>query len=239
MRDGSLEQTGGRIRLATGPFLWWSFAILALTGEVALWAAIHRQAQGFPAGLRLAWLLGYTPRTIFLAFVLASLLTVVVDFLVKVFVDLPMRRWLAPRNDREDDASHGFGFHLGPTEQLLDQVPGRLLARPRSVPGTLVLTDRRFWFVPSAWDAEPWSVPRGQVRSAKVVPPRGFPSKLLRGLPPQVLLDPGPQAGPRTEFELHNDPDAHSDPRLRFALAEPRRVRSWFDAEPLGASRGV
>jgi hypothetical protein len=237
--DRALEQTGGRIRLATGPFLWWSFAILALTGEMALWMAIHRQARGFPAELRLAWLIGYTPRTVFLAFVLASLLTVVVDVLVKMVLDLPMRRWLAPRNDREDDAYHGFGFHLGPTERVLDEVPARLLARPRSSPGTLVLTDRRVWFFPSAWDAEPWSLPRDQVRSATVVPPSGFLSKLLRGLPPQIHLDPGPLAGPRTEFERYADPDSCSDPRVRFVLAEPRRVRSWFGAQPFGVSRRV
>ncbi|WP_169977416.1 hypothetical protein [Tautonia rosea] len=239
MRDGSVEQTGGRIRLATGRFLWGSFAVLALTGELALWAAIHRQARGFPAGLRLAWLIGYTPRTVFLAFVLASLLTVVVDFLVKILVDLPMRRWLAPRNDHEGDASHGFGFHLGPTEQVLDQVPGRLLTRPRSVPGSLILTDRRFWFVPSAWDAETWSVPRDQVRSATIMPHAGFLGKFLRGVPPQLLLDAGSQAGPTTEFERLDDLDSRSDPRIRFALAEPRRVRSWFESEPSGAFRRV
>ncbi len=237
MRDGLRQQTGERIRLATGPFLWWSFAILALTGELALWAAIHRQARGFPAGLRLAWLIGYTPRTVFLAFVLASLLTVVVDVLVKMLVDLPMRRWLVPRNDREDDAYQGFGFHLGPTEQVLDEVPARMLARPRSLPGTLVLTDRRVWFFPSAWDAEPWSSPRDQVRSATVAPPSGFLSKLLRGLPPQIHLDPGPQAEPSSEFERFADPDSRSDPRVKFVLAEPGRVRSWFVATLPRASR--
>ena len=221
--DGSSEQTGERIRLAFGPFFWRSFALLAFTGELALWTAIRRQAGGFPPGLRLAWLIGYTPRTLFLAFVLALVLTLAVDLFVRALVDAPLRRWLSPRTDREDDAGRGFGFHLDATERVVEEIPARRRGRRQSEPGTLVLTDRRLWFFPSAWDGEPWSVPRDQVHSATLEPVSGISGRLIRGLPPFVRI------------QTSLDPNIPAT----FSLAEPHRVRSWFDAQSASPFRSV
>lgn len=211
-----------RVRLAFGAFLWRSFALLAVLMELALWVMIRRRARGFPRRFRLAWLIGYTPQTLFLAFFLAAVLTLAVDLFVRLVVDRLLRRWLSPITDREDEdqAGRGYGFHLAATERVAASLPARKLGRGRSVPGSLVLTDRTLWFFPSAWDGEPWSVPRDRVRTCRFEPTPGPIGRLLRNLPPRVVVDTGP------------DPDSGPDPVARFALLEPARVRSWFRSRP-------
>lgn len=212
------EQTEQRLQIAFGPFLWRSFAVLALTGEIALWAEIQRQGRGFPPGIRMAWLIRYTPRTLILAFFLAAVLTVLVDLFVRMVIGPPLRRWLSPTAPLEEDDVLGrdFGFHFDATERVINSRPGRRVLRWRSDPGTLVLTDRRVWFFPATWDGEPWSVACEKIRSAALEPPSGFFSGLIRGLPPRLRLDAGPEP----------------EDRATFTLAEPVLVQSWFDSMP-------
>jgi hypothetical protein len=219
--DSSPSPSPGRVRLAFGAFLWRSFVLLAVLGELALWVTIRKRARGFPPQFRLAWLIGYTPQTLFLAFFMAAVATLAVDLFVRVVVDRFLRRWLDPASDRDDEAGRGFGFHLGATERVSDSLPARRLVGRRSEPGSLVLTDQNVWFFPSAWDGEPWSVSRAAIRSVKAEPTPGLMGRLLRNLPPRVVVVPG----------------SGSEAPGRFALLEPRRVLSWFRPDP--ASRGM
>ncbi|QDV38401.1 hypothetical protein [Tautonia plasticadhaerens] len=222
--------TPSRIRLAIGAFLWRSFVLLAVLMELALWAMIRRRARGFPRRFRLAWLIGYTPQALFLAFFLAAVLTLAVDLFVRLVVDRLLRKWLSPITERddEDQAGRGFGFHLAATERVAASLPARKLVGLRSEPGSLVLTDRNLWFFPSAWDGEPWSVPRERVRSARFEPTPGPIGRLLRNLPPRVVVDIGPDPDPG----FVSGPSPGADSMARFALLEPARVRSWFRSRP-------
>lgn len=217
------EHTDGRLQLAFGRFLWRSFVVLALTGEIALWAELQRQGRGFPLGLRMTWLIRYTPKTLILAFFLASILTVLVDLFVRLVIGPPLRRWLSPMAPLEADEVLGrdFGFHLDATERVINSRPGRRVLRWRADPGTLVLTDRRVWFFPATWDGEPWSVACEKVRSASLEPSSGFFSGLVRGLPPRLILDAGPEP----------------EDRATFSLADPVHVQSWFDSLPVAPIR--
>ncbi|RUL82956.1 hypothetical protein [Tautonia sociabilis] len=206
----------GRLRLAFWAAFWRIALFLAVLGELALWAAIRRQAVGFPPRVRLAFLVVYSPRVLVSAALLAGLITQALDVLVRLAVDPMLRRWLQPATDRDDDDGRGFGFHLDATERVADARPARMRVGRGSRPGTLVLTDRRLWFFPSAWDGEPWSVPRDGIRSASLDPPPPALARVVRGLPPQVVVSGG--AGPES--------------RATFALADPSAVLRWFLPEP-------
>ena len=77
-----------------------------------------------------------------------------------------------------------------------------------------MLTNRRIWFFPAAWDVEPWSLAREEIE--RIEPE---PSRLARLAPirnwPELL-----------RFSARTKEDA------RFAVADPDAVLGWFSPDP-------
>jgi len=149
----------------------------------------------------------FTRRSLLIALLVGSLVTILGVVLVRLVVGPLLDRWLRPITD----SSIG-SFHLGPGERVVATTSARKRAGRSWQPGSLVLTDRRLWFFPEAWSMEPWSAPLGEGLKMSVEP-----SRIPRWLP------------------IRNWPDrlvAEIDPDRRDILlvAEPATVLAWFSA---------
>ncbi len=166
------------IRLAFGVLFWRLMGLLTLFFALILTLAIFGRV---PAGKRLGVFLFAMPSFAAVAFFLAATGTVLADLAVRLIVRPRMLSWLAPRGD----PMHA-DFHLEPRERVEAETPARCALGRAWSPGRLVLTDRRLLFLPTAWDVEPWSSPRGRVQGARTVePPHAFWG-LVRGVPPHL-----------------------------------------------------
>ncbi len=116
-----------------------------------------------------------------LATLMALGFTLLAFLAVKLIVEPILRSWLRPTVD-----ASAVLFHLAPGEVSLATMPARRRSRWSWQPGALVLTDRRIWFLPTAWNLEPWSASRSEVVGceaelpavATVVPIRNWPEHL-------------------------------------------------------------
>ncbi|HEY2158848.1 MAG TPA: hypothetical protein VGH33_24665, partial [Isosphaeraceae bacterium] len=168
------------IRLAFGVLFWRLMGVLTLLFALVLTLAILGRVA---PGKRLAVFLFTMPGFAAVAFFLAATGTVIVDLAVRLIVRPRMLAWLAPRGD----PMHA-DFHLDPRERVEAETPARVARGRAWAPGRLVLTDRRLMFLPSAWDVEPWTCPRGRVQGARPSePPRAFWG-LVRGIPPRLEI---------------------------------------------------
>jgi hypothetical protein len=147
---------------------------------------------------------------------LATLAALVVDLVVH-FVVRPAV--LARHQPRTDPAC--VDFFLEPGELKLASTPAtRSEPKPR-LAGSLVLTDRRVWFVPRDWEAEPWSSSGMNIHSIARTPAPRMLGGLIHGLPDRILLDAGP---PRPLTFLV--PDAGEVASWPIPIANPNRSRN-------------
>jgi hypothetical protein len=168
------------IRLAFGVLFWRLMGLLTLFFALILGLAVLGRVA---PGQRLGFFLITMPGFAAIAFFLAATGTVLVDLAVRLIVRPRMLAWLAPRGD----SAHA-DFHLEPRERVEAETPARVALGRAWAPGRLVLTDRRLMFLPSAWDVEPWTTPRGRVQGARPSePPRAFWG-LVRGVPPRLEI---------------------------------------------------
>jgi hypothetical protein len=149
--------------------------------------------------------------SLFVATLIAAGLTLAAFLAVKLVVSPLLNAWLTPRIDPT-----AVLFHLTPGEVSLSSIPARRKWGWGWQPGALVVTDRRIWFLPAAWSAEPWSASRSEV----VVCDAGLP----------LVATVGP---------IHNWPE-HLRLRMRdgcqstFAVSDPGSLLAYF--EPAGRS---
>lgn len=136
---------------------------------------------------------------------------------VKILTEPRIRRWLEPRGD--NSFAMPYAFRLAPGERAEAEWPGRRWVGGRSWrAGVLVLTNRRLWFFPHAWDDEPWSADRHRLPEflGQIAPPRlswgyvsGLPNRLAfrRGFEAEtfVLLDPDAVVRAARGVESHFD----------------------------------
>ena len=128
-----------------------------------------------------------------------------------------LNSWLRPGFDPS-----AWMFHLPAGESPADSMPARWKSGGLWRPGALVLTPRRIWFMPAAWDAEPWSIAHDDVERVETKPPA-----LARLLP------------------VRNWPNllcftARAGDHASLAVADPDAILAWFapprspDAVPPG-----
>lgn len=137
--------------------------------------------------------------SLFVATLLAFGLTLLAFLAVKLVVGPLLTSWLTPTVDPT-----AVLFHLAPGEVSLASMPARRLWGWNWQPGSLVITNRRIWFLATAWDREPWSASRSEIIGCEtelpallaVVPIRNWPERLrlrMRGGTQSTfaLADPG------------------------------------------------
>ncbi len=182
-----------QVRLAFGTMLWRVTLGLFMLIEISIAVQIFRRVRG--GAPRFLLLLANSPAAIVVSLAIAAGLTVATDLFVRFLLQPMVDTWHRPRVE----PNHG-GFHLEAREKLIESIPARLRAGFLWKTGTLALTDRRLWFFPEAWDAEPWSNPHDQRGWLSLDPSPSWLGGLVRGLPDRLVIGPDPEH--RTTFAL-------------------------------------
>jgi hypothetical protein len=198
------------IRLAFSRVFLRVFAIVFLIGEFGAWKALKKLAKGRPPFAKLVAMIYFTVPALLLAFVAGAIAAVSADVIVRYLIRPLLGYWYNPR---VEDTSFGSpaSFHLASDERLEDELPARLMAGRRRVAGTLALTNRRLWFFPTSWDADPLSVRFEDVAEIQCQAPRIAAWGAIRGWPDMVVVR------------------CRSDESYRFAIANPSVVLDWFE----------
>jgi hypothetical protein len=157
---------------------------------------------------KLAAFLDFSPYALILGFLLAALITVALDLLVRLVGRALSASWYAHRETGREYTP--LAFSLAPGERLVAESPARRASARGWRPGTLVLTDKRLAFFPVDWDIDPWSVPRQALSSLRVEPSRAALGSLIEGVPGRLIA---------------RDTDARE---TAFALADPAGPLAWF-----------
>jgi hypothetical protein len=200
------------IRLAFGATLWRVFAVLAVFREFAKWQRLEFLQAMHGTGFRIAALILMSPRILFRAFVIAAIVTVLLDLYVRLIMRPILARWYNPRR-RSDEVGMPLSFGLTASETILDELPARIVSGHRKKPGTLVRTDRRLWFSPFGWDEEPVSIGAADLRSIEIIETPSRLGSLVLGLPDRLAI---------------RDRDGVE---TQFVVADPRDVLAWYDEE--------
>ena len=201
--------TSPPIRLAFGATLWRIFAIVAVLMEWAKWNRLEPLKMMRGTGFRIAAFIFLSPKVLFHAFVVAAVVTVLLDVYVRLLMRPILARWYNPRS-RGDDLGTPLAFRLSASETILGEVPARIVAGRRTRPGTLVRTDRRTWFSPFGWDAEPWCLSTADLESASSVKAPARLGSLILGLPKRLAFRD------------------HAGVETLFVVADPRTVLRWY-----------
>ena len=193
---------------------WWRLVlVLVMVGEMAIWKAIQQLGGGFPVSVQVAALVLHVPQVLVPAMVLAGVMTLGADLVVRSIIDRLYHRWLAPSRAGWDDQA--LAFHLGASEQVQGTTPARCRIGPRSEPGILVRSDQRLRFIPHGWDVEPWALPIDQIEGLNEVPPPRPLGGLVRGLRPRLAL-------------VVNAP---GDEAPQLTVPDPEHVVGWFSKD--------
>lgn len=196
------------IRLDFGAMFWRVFLVAAVLAEIALWNRLRPFMFNRGTGFRVAAMILKSPKALCNAFLIAAVITVLIDLYVRFIMWPIMSRWYVPRQDA------GFGapmaFRLGSAEKILDEMPARIIQGRHSSPGTLVRTNQHLWFSPSAWDGEPWSLATGDLAGVLSRPHHVRMGSLIRGLPDRVIVCD----------RLGNE--------TKFAVLHPEELLDWF-----------
>jgi hypothetical protein len=190
----SLELDAGRI-------FRWAFLLAFLLLEWVVWIKFGHWLLRRP-GHRL---LIFTRQAAFWALILAGLATLGATLIVRLVLAPLVNRWRRPAFDPSS-----WMFHLSASEATAASVPARFWSGGRWRPGALVLTGQRVWFMPAAWDLEPWSMAREEVERIQAEPPA-----IARFLPVRHWPD-----------LLHFS--ARTGDQASFAVADPDAVLAWF-----------
>lgn len=194
------------VRLDFGAMFWRVFLVVAVIAEIGLWNKLRPFLFNRNTGFRVAAMILKSPRVLFVAFLIAALITVLIDLYVRHVMGPLMARWYAPRRDQEFGTP--LAFRLESNEKILDEMPARRVQGRRAHAGTLVRTDRHLWFTPAAWHGEPWSLPLRDLGGLLSRPHHVRFGSLIRGLPDRVIVCDN--EGGEAEFVVL-DPDSLLD----------------------------
>lgn len=219
MEGISVLMTKRRFQLDTGAiFLRLALSFFVLREAFVLLFLIRRVKKHL--AVRIWFFLFHksaTPRSIHYALLFALVATTLVHLLVRLVLEPLVRAWHAPWTD----GSAGL-FHVAANEQVLASSPGRRAMGRRWMPGTLVVTNLRLWFFPTAHDADIWSRPLDALHEIHLEPGRRIAWGYIRGWPERLALRAG------------GDEQGDGDPEV-FAVPDPDAVLSWFDHDHSGA----
>ncbi len=192
---------------------WRVFWLVFLVCQLAIWQHLRRL---LPRGMGrrnfvMHMVIPSALSSLFLAMLVAAGLTFLAFVLVKLVLEPALRSWLTPAVDPSVVL-----FHVAPGEVSLASIPARRQWGWSWQPGALIVTDRRLWFLPTAWNLEPWSASRSEIIGcdaevpalAALVPIRNWPEQLRVGMRDGCVST--------------------------FAVANPASLKAWF--QPAGSA---
>jgi len=189
---------------------WRVFWLVFLVCQFAIW---HHMRRRLPRGMGhrnflLHMIVPSTLSSLFLATLVAAALTFLAFFVVKLLLEPLLRTWLTPSVDPTAAL-----FHLAPGEVSLASISARRRWGWSWHPGSLVVTDRRIWFLPMAWNLEPWSVSRSEIVGCAAEPPALAMLIPIRNWPEQLRLE------------------MRDGCQVTFAAADPRSLLAWLQPD--------
>ena len=196
-----------RIRLAFGKVLWRVTLVSLVLLELYVLAKVRNRVRR-RIGMVL-FLVFYTPRMAFYAFLIGTVVAILADLLVRLVVQPAVRAWYHPRTD---DSAHAF--HFAPGETVLASTPARRARGLGWQAGDLVRTDRGAWYFPQSWDSEPWFLPIGRAEAVETLAAQRAAWGFLAGVPDRVRIAGAGRGTAET-----------------FAVADPAAVLAWFRPE--------
>jgi hypothetical protein len=198
------------IRLAFGRVFLRAFLVLFVFGEFSLWNFTRRMLKWQPFPLRLLYFVFMSFVLLCMALAFAASIALAADLIVRLIVRPLLAQWLDPRRV-DASLSEPAPFHLSSSERVEGEMPARLIEGRARPAGTLVRTNLRLWFFPSAWDATPQSIRFDDLAAIQLERPRIAAWRAIRGWPDQIVLR-----------RLAGD-------SLRFAVANPMQFLDWFE----------
>jgi hypothetical protein len=183
----SPEADTPRFRLAFDAVLLRVSLIVICGKEYHVWRFVEKHMPNHSFGQKLLGFLTLAPRWLFLSFLIAGLVTVVVDIAFRMVVRPMMVRWYSPRNGDQNYVP-ALTFALRPNERVLAELPARRMDGRKRVPGTLVYTNQRLAFNPFSWDAEPWVVSLDTVDEIRLEPTVRRVLGLVTGYPDHMSV---------------------------------------------------
>jgi len=162
--------------------LFWSVFIIS---QFAIW---HHLQRRLPRGMGNRNLIVHLVipsglSSLFMATLVAAGLTLLAILVVRLVLAPILSSWLTPTVDPTS-----VQFHVAPGEVPLASMQARWRTGWSWQPGALVVTDRRIWFLPTAWDLEPWSVSRSEIAGCEAELPAMATLVPIRNWPPHVRL---------------------------------------------------
>lgn len=204
------------LEVDTGRIFRWSFFIALVLLQGSVWMSVRQRPARLAARRPMFALHGPgNVRSVLLGALVISGGAALAAKLATAGIATPLLgRWLQPAYDPS-----AWAFHLPAGETPLATAPARLRRGGWWRPGALVLTRHRVWFMPSAWDAEPWSLDRAQLDRIEPDIPAA-----ARWLPVSHWPD---------LLQFHT----RSGEQASVALADPASILAWF--APTGRSDGA
>ncbi len=189
--------------------IFWRMALLGLVLlELYLWLRLQ---AAFPFQFqRLFFMVVYGPQLTTIAVAVAVGVVVISEVVFRLVVRPGMVRWYNPRN-RDPAAEHPMPFFLKSGEQVLREMPARVVDGPRHrPPGTLIRTTHGLYFYPYAWDREPWMIPEGHIDQVSLKTPVRRVLYWVEGYPDNLVI--------------RDD----SGEETWFVVPDPREALGWF-----------
>lgn len=196
------------LRLAFGAVLGRLFLVTFAIQQFIAFQKTRHSLRSADAGRRFLAFLEFTPYALVLALLVAALVTVALDLLVRFAGRALAAYWYNPPRTGRDLTP--LTFTLAPHERVLGEAPARRRSSQGWRAGTLVLTNARLTFFPLRWDVDPWALPMDELRRIRVEPSRAVLGSLIEGVPGRLVV---------------RGADARE---ALFALADPERVLEWF-----------
>lgn len=201
------------IRLAFGPVFWRLSMIVFAVKELASWKHLRPWLVGAPPEKYLAALIRITPQSVLIGFLIGFAVTLGLAILVKLLAGPIAARWYSPAESGSERTP--LPFHLEPGESVMAETAARRRSAQGWKPGTLILTDRRLWFFPTAWELEPWGLSLDGLASVRNLRRWTLTGPVIRGVPDSLRIR------------------GRAGEEAVFAVAEPRAVRRWFNRPSL------
>ncbi len=186
--------------------------MIALVSEIAWWRKLRAWVGHKGMGFSIAYMILLSPRILFRSFLIAAMITVVLDIIIRIVARPLVGRWYRPRIS-DDPMGSTLAFRMEAHESVLDRLPARMAVGRRTSTGALLRTNRRVAFAPDAWDVEPWTLTASDLQEVTTVPTPSSWRKLIRGIPDRVVFR------------------ARGDLGRSFLVADPREVLAWYSAE--------
>lgn len=200
--------TSRGIRLEWKPIFLGSAAVAFLIRQMIIFNMLLRFRMPLDHRIRILLFRPWAaPGSLIYAIFIAGAITLVLQALVFLVIAPLIRAWHQPRVD----GTAGL-FRLEAGERALESLAGRRRDEGSWVAGTLLRSNRSFWFIPERWDSEPWSVSLQSISEIALEPNPTLGWGFLTGLPDRVLVV---------------DRQGQS---VSFAVYEPDALMAWFEA---------